>query len=316
MNDLSSINNFEQQENSEEKKTGEVINWLFRELREIFRAFTFAWPTQDDYQSAKRIWLKVFMLAGINTVEQIQHGLNKCYLMTKPYVPNPGEFVEWCKPSAEDLGLPDVHKAFEICVFLNQAYSNNNHNHIATNTVLKHVIKQIGASKLRTLSEKEGYKLFGHYYTVACREYVEGIIQDILPAIEQKKEPPADNSPRDRRGFKERMAEYQQRLDEAKLNCAGKTYKEFDEKAITPGGMMFDQQIYDEFKAYLLSIPEEMTVILPPRYAYRRSRFVSTIEQPELMRKAGYNPNPQGKEEVQRSGQNKPFRPYKNYQDD
>lgn len=176
-------------DNQPTKESAEVINWLFRELRSNFTAFKQAWPGQDSYTQAKKTWLKAFMLAGINRIEQLKHGLNKCYLMEKPFVPTPGEFIAWCKPSPQDLGLPYINDAFLIAGRMNVLYSDYVHPHVPTQTVLKHVLMQIGTQKFRAMAEKEALKLFGHYYTVACRQYADGVIQDIVPVIAEKPEP-------------------------------------------------------------------------------------------------------------------------------
>ena len=45
------------------------------------------------------------------------------------------------------------------------------------------------------MAEKEAIKLFGHYYTVACRQYADGDIKDIVQAIAEKPEPhPVDKT--------------------------------------------------------------------------------------------------------------------------
>ncbi len=49
----------------------EVVNALFKELQAIFPAWKQAWPDDEALKAAKRSWIKSFVAAGINTLEQI-----------------------------------------------------------------------------------------------------------------------------------------------------------------------------------------------------------------------------------------------------
>jgi len=39
--------------------------------------------------------------------------MKKARAAGKPWLPSPGEFCEWCKPTAEDYGLPSLESAFK-----------------------------------------------------------------------------------------------------------------------------------------------------------------------------------------------------------
>lgn len=135
-----------------------------------------------------------------------------------------------------------------------------------------------------------------------------------------KELPPPDKIPtaQEMKSFKERLAEYQQKLEDAKLLHGGTPYKEFPENKIKIGHKEFDQAIYDEWKAYLLSIPEEQTMILPTKYLYERNRFINMREQKAVIEKLGYVPENQRihKEEPPRSNAGKPVKMYKNWAHD
>ncbi|QHJ76061.1 MAG: hypothetical protein [Bacteriophage sp.] len=134
-----------------------------------------------------------------------------------------------------------------------------------------------------------------------------------------KELPPPDKIPtlQEMKSFKERLAEYQQKLEEAKLSCGGTPYKEFDENKIKLGGRDFDQVVYNEYRDYLMSIPEEKTMILPVKYLYERNRFLNMKNQKEILEKAGYVPESQRTpQEQMRTGNGKPTKIYKNWQGD
>ena len=65
---------------------------------------------KDNYRRE----LKAAMIeAGINSDAMIQVGIRRARASGKPFLPAPGEFCEWCKPTPEDCGLPGVEKAFQ-----------------------------------------------------------------------------------------------------------------------------------------------------------------------------------------------------------
>lgn len=52
---------------------------------------------------------------SINSQELINRGLAKARGEAKPWLPGPGEFCQWCLPSAQDYGLPSAQEAFDDC---------------------------------------------------------------------------------------------------------------------------------------------------------------------------------------------------------
>jgi hypothetical protein len=182
---LSQIKYEKEQERVEalSNETASVINWLFKELRSNFSAFKQAWPTAEEYKSAKKVWLKAFMLAGINQIEQIHHGLNRCYLMEKPFVPSPGEFIAWCSPRPEDIGLPSLEEAYELSIQINRQFSDYKANCHKTYTVIKHAIDQIGCMNYRSMKADTAFKTFERYYAIACKQFIEGKLKEIPKAL-------------------------------------------------------------------------------------------------------------------------------------
>jgi hypothetical protein len=67
--------------------------------------------------------------------------------------------------------------------------------------------------------------------------------------------------------------------------------KEFDEEKINSSSKLFDKEHAKEYEDFLLSIPETEVIKIPVTHAYRRVKLISMIEQPEFLRRAGYNPN-------------------------
>lgn len=186
------------------KAAASVINWLFSELSGNFTAFHMAWPNDEIRNAAKRVWIKAFVLAGINNVTQIQYGLNHCYLMEKPFVPTPGEFISWCKPSPQSLGFPSTDEAYTASIVMNRQFSDYRHPDARVDTVIRHAINQIGTSTYREMKIDNAKKTFKTYYEIALRQFMEGELKVIPKALPEKAQAhPADKG----------------RADEARKRC-------------------------------------------------------------------------------------------------
>ncbi len=112
------------------------------------------------------------------------------------------------------------------------------------------------------------------------------------------------------------MNKCQELLKGKKIAVGGKTYKQFDDNKIKKGHKEFDQAVFDEYRDYLMSIPETETMILPPVYLMERNKFLNMRDQSEWLRKQGYiPPNEREVNEQPRSGNNKTTRMYKNWSD-
>lgn len=106
-----------------ETETGLLINQLFIRLCALFPAFKQAWPNQEVYNCAKRMWTAAFIESGLNNWQEIEKGLLKFSLLTNPFVPTAGQFIQMCKNEItppkdtrnhEDFLLPCLEKERRI----------------------------------------------------------------------------------------------------------------------------------------------------------------------------------------------------------
>lgn len=67
--------------------------------------------------------------------------------------------------------------------------------------------------------------------------------------------------------------------------------REFDTEKINPTHPSFDKCAYEDYKAFLLSIPETDVVKMPIEYAYARIKLIGQKEQAEYLRSVGYIPD-------------------------
>lgn len=89
-----------------DKQTAEYVNMVFDKLQGIFPAWRQAWTDEAALRNAKREWIAGFIQGGINSEAQLAFGFQQARKSSSPFLPNVGQFVAWCKPTAEDMGLP------------------------------------------------------------------------------------------------------------------------------------------------------------------------------------------------------------------
>lgn len=150
--------------------TAQVVNALFRELQAIFPAWKQAWPDTKALEVAKKSWIKGFMAARINTLEQIRFGIERCRAEGSAFAPSVGQFIAWCTPTAEMLGLPDVETAYREAVAHAHPSANPRWSHAAVH----HAACETGFYALSHMPEEQSRKLFSRNYDITVRALLEG----------------------------------------------------------------------------------------------------------------------------------------------
>jgi hypothetical protein len=89
-----------QQQPQREDQAALVFNDLFRQLRATFPAITAHIKTQDDLNDFRRTWMMAFAENGINTIAQVNAGMQLARQQATPWVPSPGQFVAWAVRAA------------------------------------------------------------------------------------------------------------------------------------------------------------------------------------------------------------------------
>lgn len=166
--------------------TAHVVNILFRELKAIFPAFRQAWPSDEEFNRAKLNWVKAFQAVGLNRIEQIRFGVEKCRLSGRPFAPSVGEFIQWCKRSPVDIGLPEFEKAYQMSIKINQQFSEYMPDCNKAYTVIKHAINSIGSMNYREMNIDKARKMFEYAYDVSCRQFMDGELKEIAKAITER----------------------------------------------------------------------------------------------------------------------------------
>lgn len=162
--------------------TTDVVNALFKELQAIFPAWKQAWPDDDALRAAKRSWIKAFIVAGINTLEQIRFGLQNCRQNGGDFAPSVGKFVKWCQPTPEMLGIPSHEKAFrEVLVNLEPSRATSR---AWSHPAVRHAALQCEIHNLNSLVSEKASKVFDRAYDITIRMLVQGKpLEDIAVGI-------------------------------------------------------------------------------------------------------------------------------------
>ncbi|MDH2379192.1 replication protein P [Providencia rettgeri] len=104
-----------QQKQAVKQQVAQVFNELFRQLKATFPAAIANFKEQSDLDEFKRQWTIAFIENGIRTLDQINIGMKIARQQTNPFLPSPGQFVQWCKQGDYTaLGLPTDDDLFDM----------------------------------------------------------------------------------------------------------------------------------------------------------------------------------------------------------
>lgn len=165
-----------------------VVNNLFAFFYGICRGFEKQYHDPKRLNLEKTQWIMAFMDIGFNTLERVQLGLKKCRLESPINTPTIGQFIRWCTPDPQDIGLPTLEQAYEISIRINSQFSDYKPTCPKTFSVIRHVISQIGSMEFRSMTADKAFKTFERYYPIACKQFVEGRLKEIPKTITDKPE--------------------------------------------------------------------------------------------------------------------------------
>lgn len=157
------------------------VNAVFDQLKSIFPAWSAAWKTQGDIDNAKKIWIIAFAENGITTKKQVSLGLKACRSLKTDFLPSIGKFIELCKPTPENLGLPDPETAFKTASM--RLYK-------PLHPVLEATIKEVDSYDLRC--GRVSFKQFEYVYMnkVNCFANGEPLTKKVNSAITNQSDKP------------------------------------------------------------------------------------------------------------------------------
>ncbi|AZD07541.1 Replication protein P [Pseudomonas chlororaphis] len=162
--------------------TVDVVNALFKELQAIFPAWKQAWPTDAALSTAKRSWIKAFIVAEINTLEQIRFGIERCRSLGTDFAPSVGKFIKLCQPTPEMLGIPSHEKAFREALV--NAHPSRFGDRAWSHPAVRHAALQCEMHNLGDLIPEKASKVFDRAYDITIRMLMQGkSLEDIAIGI-------------------------------------------------------------------------------------------------------------------------------------
>lgn len=93
-----------------------LVDALFSNLKQVFPAsVSTAWRNPNDEAAAKRQWIAAFAENGIHNKQQLSAGMKLARASGSPFLPSPGQFIEWCKEGEHRAaGLPGDEQLYEM----------------------------------------------------------------------------------------------------------------------------------------------------------------------------------------------------------
>ncbi|NYZ69855.1 Replication protein P [Endozoicomonas sp. SM1973] len=157
-----------------------LINYVFQKLKGCCTAWKHTYPDNESLNLAKQEWLTGFIENGISTDFQIHYGLKNVRKQGKAFVPTIGDFIKFCQPKLEELGLPEAEVAYrEAC----------RHSHEPLKAKWSHqavyeAAKQTGFFELKSMAEKHILPVFTRNYDIITKKILKGEpISDIPKAL-------------------------------------------------------------------------------------------------------------------------------------
>lgn len=114
---MSNVAKFENRQAVQQSKTVvQLFNDVFKVLRQICTASTATIKTDEDLNILREQWVRAFAENGIRSMTQIDGGLAEARRKASPFLPSPGQFIEWCqRANQRHIGLPtpeQLHSEF------------------------------------------------------------------------------------------------------------------------------------------------------------------------------------------------------------
>lgn len=154
-----------------DSKTVDIVNAIFKDLLSMSPGFRQSWPTDREFGETKQQWVIAFREAKLSDLDAINRGLSKVRHNPSPFPPSVGQFIEWCKLTPEDAGLPTPQAAYaEACKNANPAQTEKHWSHPA----VRYAAQKTGSFFLRAEPKAKTEDVFARAYSEACEIHING----------------------------------------------------------------------------------------------------------------------------------------------
>lgn len=156
------MNNLAHQETNHD----DIFNDFFRKLKTCYPSWRQQLKTKEEHTMFKQQWLLAFAENNINTPEKLELGLSFARKSESSWLPAVGEFIGWCTPTAESLGLPNVNEAYREAIFHTPEKE--------WSCSLVYFARLSIQQELRTLPEAQSFKIFNRMYEAVLDRILKG----------------------------------------------------------------------------------------------------------------------------------------------
>lgn len=111
------------------------------------------------------------MDSGITRIEQIEFGMKKCRLESPINTPTLAQFLKWCIPSPEELGLPNVENAYDEACRNNSRFNTEKK---WTHQAVYHAWSMCNSYELANLPKKNTFPVFERNYDITLKMIMKG----------------------------------------------------------------------------------------------------------------------------------------------
>jgi len=186
-----------------------LVDWIFVVQAMACKGFDEYYADREKLAAVKAYWYSEFTREGIVQKKQVQLGVNKFAWYKYPKPPQLGEFLEWCKPAAEDAGLLSPDKAYTRSLEILRGITPSDLSAIQID-LIKHAIQESDSYFLKTNSRDKTEPLFKRNYVITIRNHIEGDLKPIPKAIEAPVGQRYQEQDSGQRISPERLKQYQQ----------------------------------------------------------------------------------------------------------
>ncbi|MDX2369711.1 MAG: replication protein P [Colwellia sp.] len=164
--------------------TEKLVNRVFAVLQAIYPANGYAWSNQSVMDEAKNQWLMAFIENDLTDSAVIKTGLKKCRASGSAFIPAVGQFISYCTPSPEDLGLPTHQDAYnEALKHSHPSSTNAKWSHPAIYHALVKTSRRALFEATGPIQIREMKKLFCSNYDFILQKFIDNEPFDEIPVL-------------------------------------------------------------------------------------------------------------------------------------
>lgn len=164
------------------------INDLFETIASICNAYRWSWEDQRAFNQSKKEWLKAFIHVGIRDESSVKLGVKKLRLRKSDpngkgvaaFIPSIGDFISWCQPNAEDLGIPSAHEAYQEAI---ANYGPRKENPSWSHEVIRFAALQTTSFELMSRPKEISFAIFERNFYIATKMFGKGKLCNIPKAL-------------------------------------------------------------------------------------------------------------------------------------